>query len=106
VDGVAVAKQFEKQYLKQYKLLCEVDLDWKYFDGMLFVCCWVGLFDCFKICFIVVVFSTVGKSHLHCRAPVITINKTTGRVNQIRWNHYDRGDCCCCCFILNVVVDF
>lgn len=67
VDGFAVAKSFELKFPREYRLLCDVELDWKYFDP--------------------------GRSHLHCRAPVITLEKhDPSKIKQIRWNHYDRGD--------------
>ncbi len=66
VDGFAVADEFRATHPREYELLCTVDLDWKYFEA--------------------------GRSHLHCRAPVITL-EADGAIKQIRWNHYDRGEC-------------
>jgi trimethyllysine dioxygenase len=67
VDGFAVASDFAAKYPTEFELLCKTDLDWKYFDP--------------------------NRSHLHCIAPVISMEKgTSGKIKQIRWNHYDRGD--------------
>ena len=67
VDGFEVAQSFAKKFPQEFGLLCSTNLDWKYFDPQ--------------------------KSHLHCLAPVIVMEKgTSGKIKQIRWNHYDRGD--------------
>ncbi len=62
-----VARDFASKFPKEFAFLCNTDLDWKYFDP--------------------------NKSHLHCMAPVIVLEKSDpDKIKQIRWNHYDRGD--------------
>ena len=84
VDGFAVAKAFRDKHPAEFKLLCETDLDWKYYEK--------------------------GRSHFHARAPIINLDphnpgewtlfslsvtlilSLQEKIVQIRWNHYDRSD--------------
>lgn len=83
-EKMLVARDFAVRSPDDFSILCETDLDWKYFDP--------------------------NKSHLHCLAPVIVMEKVkifflhfflffslffkndARKIKQIRWNHYDRGD--------------
>jgi trimethyllysine dioxygenase len=64
VDGFSVAESFQRKFPVEYELLKEVKLDWKYIDRT--------------------------NTHLYALAPIVSENK--GKLEQIRWNHYDRGD--------------
>lgn len=66
VDGFAVARDFATRFPDAFELLTRVPLDWCYLDG--------------------------GKYHLRALAPVITTAADGVTVQQVRWNHYDRGD--------------
>ena len=48
VDGFAVAKALRDKHPTEFKLLCETDLDWKYYEK--------------------------GRSHFHARAPIINLD--------------------------------
>lgn len=64
VDGFSVARSFRSKFPEEYELLKTVNIDWKYIDK--------------------------GNSHLYAFAPILA--ERDGKLEQVRWNHYDRGD--------------